>query len=409
MLSGDDGSVQMMWNNIIGKNFAVGEFKDEGETELMSYMLYIDTVVQESFFIPKRSRELFLVRDGKVIDEELRFSMHVHRRPVMKGLCKFDKIGKIVPNMHGYSIELTDEVNVEVTKWTTNSMTFKLGKIDEKGYKLIGDYDSKIGSVTVAYIDASSLPLDEMNELANYTPLQRLLKGCSVTSTSVRLPNVQLKPNEYQEVKKTLENVGGKWNTQGQGFFFDHDPRPLMEQLIGGAKVNLKQDFQFFATPDELVSEMIKRADIKKTDVVLEPSAGQGAIVKQLIPLAKKVDMCEFMEQNRDLLVSDGYKVSCANFLELDAQYTYDKIVANPPFSKNQDVDHVMKMYSHLNEGGKIVAIMSTTWKTGKQKKQVAFREFLAEVGAIETEVAEGTFKDSGTGVKTMMVEIVKK
>jgi hypothetical protein len=410
MLSGDDSSVQIIWNNIIGKNFAIGDFKDKGETELTSYMLYVDTVVQEQMFIPRRSKELYLVKDGKVIDEELRFSMMVHKRPVMKGLCKFDKIAKVVPNMNGYELELTAEAEHEVRKWTKNSLRFTLYKIDDKGYRLLANYNNKIGSITVAYIDAKSIPFDKMDELENFTPVQRLLKTCSVTSTSVRLPKVQLSAKEYQEVKKTLENIGGKWNTQGQVFFFDHDPKPLVDQLIKGDKVNLKQDFQFFATPKDLVAEMVKRADIQPTDVCLEPSAGKGAIVEQLIPLAKKVEMCEFMKQNRDFLEQEmGYEVAWGDFLELNTQWKYDKIVANPPFSKNQDVDHVFKMYEHLNKGGKIVAIISTTWKTGKQKKQVEFREFLKSVGAIETEVAEGTFKDSGTGVKTMMVEIVKK
>lgn len=119
--------------------------------------------------------------------------------------------------------------------------------------------------------------------------------------------------------------------------------------------------------------------------------------------------MCEFMEQNREYLENIGYDIICNDFLELPSHKKYDKIVANPPFTKNQDVDHVLKMYEHLNEGGKIVAIMSTTWKLGSQKKQVAFREFLASVGAVETEISEGTFKESGTNTKTIMVEITKK
>jgi len=125
---------------------------------------------------------------------------------------------------------------------------------------------------------------------------------------------------------------------------------------------------------------------------------------------AQSVDMCEFMPQNREYLENElGYEVACSDFLELDTAKKYDKIVANPPFTKNQDVDHVLKMYDHLNEGGKVVAIMSTTWVNGKQKKQENFRTFLEEVGAIQTPVDKGTFKESGTGVATMMVEIIKK
>jgi hypothetical protein len=408
MLSGDDISIKMIWNNIIGKNFNCENGKQE-DSQMTDWMLYIDTVFCEDMRIPRRSGELFLVEDGKVIDEELRFTMGMFKRPFIKGLVDFNEVATIVPTKDGYKLELTAKADLELRKYTGDSISLSLNKLDDKGYRLTASYTEKIGFVVIAFIDTDTIPFDVMDMMKQYSPLQRLLKSCTIGDDFVRLPDVKLSTSEYQEVKKTLEGIGGKWNTQAQAFLFESDPTDLMSRLIEGEKVNLKQDFQFFATPKDLVTEMVKRADIKATDVCLEPSAGRGAIVEQLLPVAKSVDLCEFMEQNRDYLTNIGLDIICNDFLELSTDNKYDKIVANPPFTKNQDVDHVLKMYEHLNEGGKIVAIMSTTWKTGSQKKQVAFREFLADVGAIETEINSGTFKESGTNVKTIMVEITKK
>lgn len=240
-------------------------------------------------------------------------------------------------------------------------------------------------------------------------PIDAVLAECIVNGLIVTLPNKQLDKKLYSDVKLKLEKIGGKWNTKAQGFKFEHNPEELLGRVVAGEKVNLKKDFQFFATPSEIVDEMIKKAALKKTDVVLEPSAGRGAIVDKIIKLVKKVEMCEFMKQNRDYLEQDkGYELAGEDFLALNTKLKYDKIIANPPFTKNQDVIHVLKMYEHLKPGGRIVAIMSTSWMTGKQRKQQEFKEFLASLRAEAQEIEAGAFKDSGTGVPTVMVIIDK-
>jgi 16S rRNA G1207 methylase RsmC len=123
----------------------------------------------------------------------------------------------------------------------------------------------------------------------------------------------------------------------------------------------------------------------------------------------KKVDMCELMPENRKILQNKGYEIQWGDFLDVNEDWKYDKIIANPPFTKNQDIDHVLKMYKHLNPGGRIVTIMSTTWLEGSQKKQGAFKEWLTEVCASYEVIKEGAFKKSGTGIKTVMVVIDKK
>lgn len=95
--------------------------------------------------------------------------------------------------------------------------------------------------------------------------------------------------------------------------------------------------------------------------------------------------------------------------MQSDLTVKYDYIIANPPFSKNQDITHVLRMYEHLKDGGKLAAIMSPHWTHAQDKKSQQFRQFLDEVGAVVGEIDEGSFAESGTNIKTYFVIIEKK
>ncbi len=86
----------------------------------------------------------------------------------------------------------------------------------------------------------------------------------------------------------------------------------------------------------------------------------------------------------------------------------YDKIIANPPFSKNQDIDHVYKMYDALKEGGTLVTITSTHWQRSTNKKESEFRKWLEERDYYMEELEAGTFKESGTNIVTLILKISK-
>ena len=81
----------------------------------------------------------------------------------------------------------------------------------------------------------------------------------------------------------------------------------------------------------------------------------------------------------------------------------------NPPFENLQDVDHVMKAYNNLKDGGRIVAIMSESPFFRSDKKSTDFLEWLDTVGWSE-KLPEGSFKDAlkTTGVNTRIVVIDK-
>lgn len=81
---------------------------------------------------------------------------------------------------------------------------------------------------------------------------------------------------------------------------------------------------------------------------------------------------------------------------------------AGAPFSNNQDIDHVMKMYDLLQEGGTLVAITSKHWVLATEKKCETFRNWLKKVGAERYDILGGSFKESGTSIESVALVIKK-
>lgn len=236
-----------------------------------------------------------------------------------------------------------------------------------------------------------------------------IIRSGKLVGNVFRLPDVQLDRALYVKVKKILEGMDGKWNRQAQGFVFAHDPKPLFYKLlVSNVKVNIKKDFQLFETPEELAKEMVRLANLVPSDKVLEPSAGRGRILDAL-PFGVKAVAAELMPENVDILKSKGYTVIVKDFLKLPLKYKFNKIIANPPFNKNQDIEHIVKMYNHLLPGGRLVTLSSPGWAYNTFKKPTAFRAFLNKVHAEVRYIPENTFKKSGTTISTILIIIDKK
>lgn len=119
------------------------------------------------------------------------------------------------------------------------------------------------------------------------------------------------------------------------------------------------------------------------------------------------------MGANRAILeneVNKGLRAICAgnDFLLNDEKYKWDKIIANPPFQNNQDIDHIRKMYSCLKSGGKLVSIASKHWRISKNRKEIDFKYWLANKGALVIDTPTGAFKESGTTIPTVIIIINK-
>lgn len=242
--------------------------------------------------------------------------------------------------------------------------------------------------------------------------VEDILKHCTLEDNVLKLPRVQFNKKSYAEAKKWIEEAGGSW--QGgkvQGFTFPFNADRVFSILHEGKRCNLQQDFQFFATPPEVADWLVMLAGgVHEDEKVLEPSAGTGAIIDAIHRSCNDlvVECFELMPENKELLSKkSNINILGDDFTTYDLGL-YDKIIANPPFSKNQDIRHVKRMYEHLNNGGTVAAIMSCHWKNASEKECADFREWLKDVHAKICDIEEGSFKQSGTGIETTAVIIQK-
>lgn len=241
----------------------------------------------------------------------------------------------------------------------------------------------------------------------------KILSNCRIEGNIVFLPERQLDRKIYVAVNKHLEHIGGKWNRKAKGHVFDSDPADSFENmLLTGETTDFKKEFQFFETPRELAQKMIVMLQIEENNSILEPSAGRGAIIDYIswLPMGALIFAMEINPENCKLLVKKGFGiVEEGDFLTYNWQTTFDRIIMNPPFTRQQDIDHIRHAWSLLEEGGILVSVVSESPFFRENRLSVEFREFLDKVNAEIIINPEGTFKASGTMVRTRLIKIVKQ
>ena len=308
-----------------------------------------------------------------------------------------------------------------------SEMTEGISVYDNAGY-VDTEFLMEALSCVKDFMDASNMVVEKISSLlAPDTPtdekkkqtdegkkwnVEEILKHCTLEDSVLKLPQVQFNKKSYVEAKKWIEEAGGSW--QGgkiQGFTFPFNPERVFSILKEGKRCNLQQDYQFFETPDDVADWLVMLAGgIHEDDTVLEPSAGRGALIKAIHRACPSVmvECYELMPENREFLHTLNNVILLDEDFTKDSVGYYTKIIANPPFSGNQDVDHVKLMYERLEEGGILAAITSQHWKFSSEKKCVEFRKWLDEVNGKVFEIGAGEFKDSGTSISTMAIVIKK-
>ena len=120
------------------------------------------------------------------------------------------------------------------------------------------------------------------------------------------------------------------------------------------------------------------------------------------------VDTVEINPRLRDLLVLKNYRVMAFDFLEFenDQEAPYDRIVMNPPFERQQDLDHIRHAYKLLAPGGILVSVLSPSFEFRSDRKSTEFRTWMREVNAKWENLPDGAFKASGTGVSTRLLVV---
>jgi predicted RNA methylase len=219
----------------------------------------------------------------------------------------------------------------------------------------------------------------------------------------------QLDRKLYERTNKVIEAAGGKWNRKAKSHLFEDDAATRIDQIILSGEVEIpKDEFNYFPSPPDVVAKLIDLACIQSGMHVLEPSAGRGAIANACAELGCVVDCCELMRDNYLKLCENTNlrHVKPIDFLTLEPNPIYDRVVMNPPFAKQADIKHVLHALKFLKPDGMLVSVMAAGVMFRDNQLTRDFRQLVEESYGFFEELPDGAFKASGTMVSTVIVVI---
>jgi len=201
----------------------------------------------------------------------------------------------------------------------------------------------------------------------------------------IRQKQNELKGKVIKELERKIKKKDSRLNK------YIEKQKELDEAFKKKLKARLKQEF---FTPKPLVLELIELSKIENNEKgkqlkILEPSAGWGNIIKELLNISKKknnlyeisIDMVEIVNENRKSLMELQEIVPSVlelqkepDFIQFLSSQEYDYVFMNPPFhlqkrfnkQYNQDVysyHFLMRAYAMLKMGGRLVAITGREWE----------------------------------------------
>ena len=161
-------------------------------------------------------------------------------------------------------------------------------------------------------------------------------------------------------------------------------------------------DDNYFPTPDVVIEDMVGEAEIEDDMRVLEPSAGDGRIIRAIQDGHPDLTITGY-EINPDRARDAG--VRCFDFMQVWPVDDYDRVIMNPPFSHGRWYKHVLHAYKFLKPGGRLVAIIPNGAINKKYQEEwnLMMRGFVNEIP-----LPKGTFKGSGTMIETRILVVEK-
>lgn len=172
-----------------------------------------------------------------------------------------------------------------------------------------------------------------------------------------------------------------------------------------------REGVDYFPTPEPLGYKMMEWANMGEGDTVLEPSAGHGAIARY----APKGNQMVAIEPSQSLFTKLqlkagglGRKFQNTIFENYDISNKHDVVVMNPPFGTAgaTAIAHLGKAFKHLEEGGRVVALIPRGSTDKKFEKWIEGEK--TAVMRAEVALPDIVFEQAGTKVVCRVVVVDK-
>jgi hypothetical protein len=277
---------------------------------------------------------------------------------------------------------------------------------------------------------ASLLARIEHERRGNWKPMQSEHEAAYFKIRIFKNGNAHLwftRKDLVEKVNKILADHYGE--VIGDGMTKEADP-------LQDKKLTPARRFGFFPSPDEVAERVIRNAYVLRSAEqeqlrILEPSAGTGSLARRCVKRfdpkdwgyqAERyraeyrwdnlVDCVEIQPELAHQLMAENIynRVTCADFLAIrpNEHRLYDRVVMNPPFDRERDIDHVTHALDFLKPDGCLIAVMSAGTEFRETKKSVAFRALIEKMGGVWDDLPPGSFAETGTYVNTLILRVWK-
>lgn len=219
----------------------------------------------------------------------------------------------------------------------------------------------------------------------------------------------QLARPDYVAVDKVLRAAGGAWDRKAKAHLFPvgTDAGEVINSLCLTGTYTTASDDGWFPTSAVVADQLVGLvAPLRPGMAVLEPSAGEGALIHALRRACGGLHIVavELDPRRNQVLVQHAAAVVDAvgqdvvaviepcDFLTWTTPVAFDRVVMNPPFIGTTYIDHVMHAFDMLKPGGQLGAVMPAGVRFRQDRKHAAFRAFVDENDGEIRELHEGAF-----------------
>ncbi len=255
-----------------------------------------------------------------------------------------------------------------------------------------------------------------------------VLARCTWSSNVLTLPAEDLDRPVWEAVHAVLTGMDATGGSRkGQPYRFASDRRADLEAFIAGgpAPKPERTTMGWVRTPDALAADVVARfvnvQNLPDRVRVLEPSAGDGALVRAVtaaVPGAVEVTVVEpnperFHRVNKLPSVVSWHNGTLEEYVSRHTPGApgFDLVVMNPPYSVPGKpylwAEHLELAWGMLADGGQLVAIVPISAAREPRGKAGKVLEMLGPGIHIEA-LPQRSFRESGTDFDTCVLTVVK-
>ena len=260
-----------------------------------------------------------------------------------------------------------------------------------------------------------------------------VLLQAGATEQTVHLVGVPPARETFEEVDAWLRHRRGfrRYDTAQRAYVYTVDPRADLAEVTGHMPVRPASGDQdkalaYFATPADLACRMADELGDVGPGRVLEPSAGDGALIAAITAAHPEAEVTAVeCDSGRVALLRRRYGAAWhgtvwhgmfqdfADHMSMDSTFEpFDGVLMNPPFTEPGDrhawAAHFQLAWRLLRPGGRLVAILPASYRFSEFGHATAVRALVETNGGVVTDLPPATFRGAGTGVRTVLIVVTR-